>query len=202
MVTITQLIYLIPGQEKSFDEFENIAIPSISRYNGRLLFRVRPTPSSYLEHQIEPPFEIHLVEFDTQQDFECFLEDEERKRFLHLKERSVSATVLIQGTRLWKIVLVMRSPCKRSHFIKKTDYKLNIMAYDNKLASRVRQYLFEKNRPCGRKIYVRRTGLFDQWKNVHQCRTKQTDVSFWRRASEWRFERRGFSPMIMNEKQY
>jgi uncharacterized protein (DUF1330 family) len=97
MIYITQLIYLIEGQEHVFDKFEETAIPIISRYNGRLLLRVRPNDKSVIEHQIDKPYEIHLVEFETEQDFENFKQDEERKRFLHLKEKSVMTSFLIQG---------------------------------------------------------------------------------------------------------
>ena len=100
MVFITQLIYVYPGKEDIFHEFENIAIPIISKYNGRLLFRVRPSPDSYIEHQIDKPYEIHLVEFDAEQDFKNFMQDEERKQFLHLKEQSIKTSILIQGTKL------------------------------------------------------------------------------------------------------
>ena len=100
MIFITQLIYITDGQEKTFDEFESIAIPSISKYNGRLLLRVRPTDNTFVETHIEKPYEIHLVAFETQQDFDSFRQDEERKRFLHLKEQSVRMSVVIQGTML------------------------------------------------------------------------------------------------------
>lgn len=100
MIYITQLIYIIPGQEKTFDEFESVAIPIITKYKGRLLFRVRPDDSSFIEHHMEKPYEIHFVEFDTQQDFENFKLDRERKKFLHLKEQSIKASILIQGTKL------------------------------------------------------------------------------------------------------
>ena len=100
MIYITQLIYIIAGQENIFDQFENIAIPIISKYNGRLLLRVRPNDDSFIEHHIDKPYEIHFVEFDTQQDFENFKQDEERKQFLHLKEQSIKASILIQGTKL------------------------------------------------------------------------------------------------------
>jgi len=100
MIYITQLIYLIKGQEQIFDEFENIAIPTISKYNGKLLFRVRPTESAFIESKIDTPYEIHLVEFAEQKDFENFMKDEERKKFLHLKEQSIKASILIQGTKL------------------------------------------------------------------------------------------------------
>jgi len=100
MIFITQLIYINKGQEKVFDEFENIAIPIILKYNGKLLLRVRPTANTYIENNINKPYEIHLVEFDTQQDFDNFLQDEERKKFLHLKDQSIKASILIQGTKL------------------------------------------------------------------------------------------------------
>ena len=100
MIFITQLIYITDGQEKTFDEFESIAIPAISKYNGRLLLRVRPTDNTFVETHIEKPYEIHLVAFETQQDFDSFRQDEERKRFLHLKEQSVRMSVVIQGTML------------------------------------------------------------------------------------------------------
>ncbi len=100
MILITQLIYIIDGQEKTFDEFESIAIPAILKYNGRLLLRIRPGEDNFIESHIDKPYEIHLVEFQHQQDFENFLKDEERKKFLHLKEQSIRDAILIQGTKL------------------------------------------------------------------------------------------------------
>jgi uncharacterized protein (DUF1330 family) len=98
MIYITQLIYIKDGQEDTFHQFEDIAIPAISRYNGRMLLRVRPSDNSVIDHAIDKPYEIHLVEFDSEQDFENFKLDEERKKFLHLKEQSVATSILIQGT--------------------------------------------------------------------------------------------------------
>lgn len=100
MIFFTQLIYIIEGQEQVFDQFENIAIPAILKYNGRLLLRVRPTENTFIENHIDKPYEIHLVEFETQQDFDNFIQDEERKKFLHLKEQSIKASILIQGNKL------------------------------------------------------------------------------------------------------
>ena len=100
MILITQLVYIKEGQEEVFDEFESVALPAILKYNGRLLFRVRPTAESYIESHIDPPYEIHLVEFETQKDFEDFLKDEERKKFLHLKEQSIKSSILIKGEKL------------------------------------------------------------------------------------------------------
>ncbi len=100
MIYITQLIYIVAGQESIFDQFEDIAIPIISKYNGRLLLRVRPNDNSFIKLHIDKPYEIHLVEFATAQDFEHFRLYEERKKFLHLKEKSIKASTLIQGAKL------------------------------------------------------------------------------------------------------
>lgn len=100
MLYITQLIYIKEGQEKVFDQFESVAIPIISKYNGRMLLRVRPGAGAYIEADMEKPYEIHLVEFDSDQDFRNFMKDEERKKFLHLKDQSIKASVLYQGVML------------------------------------------------------------------------------------------------------
>jgi len=100
MLFITQLIYIKEGQENVFHQFENIAIPIIAKYNGRLLLRVRPGDNAFIEHCIDKPYEIHLVEFDSREDFENFMKDDERKQFLHLKEQSIKMSVLIEGTKL------------------------------------------------------------------------------------------------------
>jgi len=100
MIYITQLIYIRDGEEKVFNQFEDIALPIISKYNGRLLLRVKPSETAFIEARIEKPYEMHLVEFDTQQDFDNFMRDEERKKFLHLKEQSIKSSVLIKGTKL------------------------------------------------------------------------------------------------------
>ena len=100
MIYLTQLIYVKEGQEAVFHQFEDVAIPLISKYNGRLLIRVRPDSHSLIEDNFGKPYEIHLVEFDSDQDFENFSQDKGRKKFLHLKEQSVKSTLLIKRSKL------------------------------------------------------------------------------------------------------
>jgi uncharacterized protein (DUF1330 family) len=100
MIYLTQLIYIKNGQEDVFHQFEDIAIPAISKYNGRLLVRVRPDEHAFVETQIGKPYEIHLVEFDSEQDFLNFQQDEERRKFLHLKDQSVESILLVKGIKL------------------------------------------------------------------------------------------------------
>ena len=100
MIYLTQLIYIKEGQEKTFDEFERVAIPIISKYNGRLLLRIRPKEDSFIESETDRPYEIHLVEFNNEDDFENFKQDEERRKFLHLKEQSIKSSLLIRGIKV------------------------------------------------------------------------------------------------------
>lgn len=97
MIYLTQLIYIQEGQEEIFDEFESIAIPIVRKYNGELVLRIRPDKDALIEGTIELPYEIHLVSFQTQEDYDDFTNDEERRRFLHLKEESIRETILIHG---------------------------------------------------------------------------------------------------------
>jgi uncharacterized protein (DUF1330 family) len=97
MFFITQLVYIKDGQENLFHEFEVHAIPVILKHKGRLLLRVRPTEGCFISHDIDLPYEIHLVEFESERDFDNFVKDEERKRFLHLKEQSIKSVLLIKG---------------------------------------------------------------------------------------------------------
>ena len=101
MLYITQLIYLKAGQEEAFNQFEAVAIPLIAKYNGQLLLRLRPSNGdAIIESSIEIPYELHLVSFDTETDFSNFMHDEERKKFLHLKEQSIRTSMLMKGVLL------------------------------------------------------------------------------------------------------
>jgi hypothetical protein len=99
-IFITQLIYIKEGMEDIFEQFESVAIPAIIKYKGRLLLRVRPTDNNIIEKSIESPYEIHLIDFETENDFNDFLKDEERKKFLYLKEQSIKSVLLIKGNAL------------------------------------------------------------------------------------------------------
>lgn len=99
MIYITQIIYIKNGAETLFHQFEEVAIPLLLKYNGRLLLRIRPEPSTILAQNMESPYEVHLIEFASEMDFQLFMQDEERKALIHLKEQSIDRVVLIQGTR-------------------------------------------------------------------------------------------------------
>lgn len=99
-IYVTQLIYLNPGHEETFHQFEDRALPALARYNGQLLLRIRPTKEAFVAGSLENPYEMHLVVFDTEEDLQGFMQDDTRKRFLQLKEQSIRSVLLIKGTSL------------------------------------------------------------------------------------------------------
>jgi uncharacterized protein (DUF1330 family) len=98
LVYLTQLVYVKPGKESTFDSFEQAAIPLIAKHGGELLLRVRPMKDNILAAAIEVPHEIHFVRFNNEDDFAKFSEDDERQQVLHLKDQSVRAVILVKGT--------------------------------------------------------------------------------------------------------
>ena len=97
MLYLTQLIYIHKGQEEAFLEFESIAIPIIGRYHGKLEMRTRPTAETWVDGAMDMPYEIHLVSFETDENLQSYLNDEDRKKVLHLKEQSIKAVTLVKG---------------------------------------------------------------------------------------------------------
>lgn len=100
MIYLTQLIYLNPGQEAVLDEFESLAIPLIAAYKGRLEWRIRPEERNFIEGVGEQPYEVHVVSFPEEADFQAFMQDETRRQFLHLKEKAIRTSLIIKGAAL------------------------------------------------------------------------------------------------------
>lgn len=99
-VYLTQLIYLKPGQEEIFEQFEQYALAMLGDHQGQLLVRVR-TRDNRNEGSLESPDEIHLVSFPSRDHYHAFIQDERRQQILHLKEASVLRMLLIEGIHPW-----------------------------------------------------------------------------------------------------
>lgn len=94
MITITQLIYVKPGQEKIFNEFEKLVLPLLDKHKGRLLFRQRPNQYTVIDSSIPIPYEIHIVQFHDEDGLNNFSNDPDRMKVMHLKEISVESSVM------------------------------------------------------------------------------------------------------------
>lgn len=101
MVYITQLVFAKEGQEATFLEFENFAIPLMEQCSGKILYRIRPTEAQFIDHgEGETPYEIHFISFASEEDLQHFLADDERLQFMHLKEASVKSMLLVKGKKM------------------------------------------------------------------------------------------------------
>ncbi|HRI64078.1 MAG TPA: hypothetical protein PK156_07565, partial [Polyangium sp.] len=89
MIYLTQLVYVHPGKEEVFHQFEDVAIPLIAKHRGELVLRLRPNAESVVASAIEVPYEVHFVRFENEDDLGSFMRDDERQRFLHLKNESI-----------------------------------------------------------------------------------------------------------------
>lgn len=86
MIRLTQLLFVKEGMEETFQTFEDGVLPLLARYGGRLLFRAR---LAVLHSELGSPYELHVVEFPSEAQFEAFAADEDRRRLLALKDASV-----------------------------------------------------------------------------------------------------------------
>ena len=61
----------------------------MSKYRGELLLRLRPRQEQKIEGSLEPPFEVHLVSFTSEEALTAYMKDGERLKYLHLKEQAI-----------------------------------------------------------------------------------------------------------------
>jgi hypothetical protein len=85
MIFYTQLIFIKPGCEAAFHDFENQVLPLIKSHNGNLIYRIRPEKTSFVEHSKDLPYKIHLVSFEDKSDFESYAKDPKRLEAINLK---------------------------------------------------------------------------------------------------------------------
>jgi hypothetical protein len=97
MLYYTQIIFVKEGKEDQFNLFESHVLPLLKKYNGTLVYRVRPADSAVIESTIDRPYELHVVTFPDKKDFEAYAGDKERLQYMHLKEGSIEKALLIEG---------------------------------------------------------------------------------------------------------
>ena len=100
MLYITQLIYVKPGKEEIFLEFESHAIPLMEKYTGKLIQRLRPNAADYVAGEEEKPYEIHIVSFESEEKLQAFFKDNTRLKFKHLKDESVKSILMFKGEKM------------------------------------------------------------------------------------------------------
>ena len=100
MIYITQLIFVKENKKDAFLQFEEFVLPLLEKFNGKLIYRLRPKEENYVSGNEEKPYEIHFISFNSEKDFEKFMKDDSRKKYIHLKDESVKSVILVKGERL------------------------------------------------------------------------------------------------------
>jgi hypothetical protein len=100
MLYYTQVIFVKKGKEDQFNLFESHVLPLLKKYNGTLVYRVRPAENAVIEGTIGHPYELHVITFPAKKDFEGYCNDKERLQYMHLKEGSIEKAFLIEGKML------------------------------------------------------------------------------------------------------
>jgi uncharacterized protein (DUF1330 family) len=97
LIQITQFVYVREGMEDTFHEFESHVLPLLEHYGGKLLMRIRPIADSFIAGELDSPYEIHLVSFEDEDGLQAYNHSEERKKWLALKEASVTKVIMVKG---------------------------------------------------------------------------------------------------------
>ncbi len=100
MIYVTQLVYVREGEEAAFEQFEDAVLPLLGRYQAELVLRLRPDAESKVSGSADAPYELHVLRFDSEADLEAYSNDHERRRWLHLREQSVHASLTVKGMAL------------------------------------------------------------------------------------------------------
>jgi hypothetical protein len=99
MIYLNQLIFVREGKEAIFHQFEDFVMPLIAQHNGRIVYRLRPDADNFIAGS-EQPYEIHFISFDTEEDFEHYMKDDRRLKYVHLKNESVRSSWIVKGVKL------------------------------------------------------------------------------------------------------
>jgi len=98
-ITITQLVFLNEGMEEDFLIYEKIVLPLLGDHNGKLRYRIRPSKESFIyPPEGEVPYEVHIVSFETKEDFLRFKNDPVRIKNQALLKNSVKKITVIEST--------------------------------------------------------------------------------------------------------
>ena len=93
-ILILARLFVHPGREAEFRQFETAAARIMGRYGGHIEKVIRPISSN----QEEPlPHEIHLVSFPSQEQFEAYRTDAELTGLAPLRQAAIARTELVIG---------------------------------------------------------------------------------------------------------
>jgi uncharacterized protein (DUF1330 family) len=89
-LTLCILLSGMPGNEQLLVDYENQVLDRLSTYGARIVQRVRATdPQS-------APFEVHILEFPSEDALAQYMEDPVRRSLSNLRERAIAHTDILR----------------------------------------------------------------------------------------------------------
>jgi antibiotic biosynthesis monooxygenase (ABM) superfamily enzyme len=95
-LTLIAALYLHPGREAEFAQFETAAAQIMQRYGGTIERRIGVAPSS----GENLPYEVHILSFPDERSFQEYRTDPDLEALRDLRALAVRETVLWFGTEL------------------------------------------------------------------------------------------------------
>ena len=97
MLYLTVLLFVHPGQEDACGQYEEKVLQLLPKFNGKLLYRIRPEAATFADLAEELPYEVHVLTFPAKADFEAFRQDPERQALVPLAQQAIRKVLIIEG---------------------------------------------------------------------------------------------------------
>jgi antibiotic biosynthesis monooxygenase (ABM) superfamily enzyme len=92
-VTLVAALYLHPGREREFEEFETAAAEIMRRYGGAIERRIRIAAAADQDR----PYEVHIVAFPDDRSFQQYRADPDLQALAGLRATAIRETVVWSG---------------------------------------------------------------------------------------------------------
>jgi uncharacterized protein (DUF1330 family) len=87
-------LFIHPGREVEFHQFETAAARIMKRYGARIEHVIRPLATM---QPTSAPYEIHIVSFPSMKRFEAYRADSDLAKLAPLRQSAVARTELVIG---------------------------------------------------------------------------------------------------------
>jgi uncharacterized protein (DUF1330 family) len=90
-LTLCVLLTPAPGCEARLVEYEDQVLTLLADHDARVLQRVRT-----VDPTADQPFEVHILEFPSQDAFDAYMEDPARLALAGLRDRAIASTEVLR----------------------------------------------------------------------------------------------------------
>lgn len=94
---IVAQLYIYPGKEAEFHEYETQALHIARKHGGELICAFTPV---YADAGVETPTEIHVLRFFDREAFDTFKSDPEHVTIADLRSKVISKTVIVTSNEI------------------------------------------------------------------------------------------------------